>query len=125
MAPGDVYDHLMRTTADQRQMIQLHGALEQALCYRACQGPRGSGLVWSTMAGAMDCTQVAALREQHLQMFASMGMTGDPFMQAETERLQLVNHFKCVLRIHSEDVCATYYRTQSEISRRQHEAAMG
>jgi hypothetical protein len=125
MRPDDVYDHLMRTTAEQRQMIQLHGALEQALCYRACQSPQGAGLVWSTMSGAMDCAHVAALRAQHLEMFASMGMSGDPFMQAETERLQMVNHYKCVLKMHPADLCAAYYRTLSEISRRQHETSMG
>jgi hypothetical protein len=124
MKPDDVYDHLLRTTDDQKQMIQIHGALEQALCFRACQGDRGRALVWPTMTEVMDCQRVAALRAEHLQLFNSMGMGGDPFLQARTEQLQLVNHYQCVLGIHSEEVCASYYKTQSEISRMQHETSM-
>jgi hypothetical protein len=124
MKPDDVYDHLLRTTDDQKQMIQIHGALEQALCHRACQGGRGRSLVWPTMMVTMDCQRVADLRAEHLQLFGSMGLGGDPFLQAKTEQLQLVNHYQCLLGIHSPEVCASSYQTQSDVSRMQHETSM-
>ncbi len=124
MAPDAVYDHLMQTTDDQRLMIQLSGALEQDLCFHACQGSKGTDLVWATTAGTIGCAQVVYDRQQHLQLFASMGMTGDPLAQRTIEQMQLVNTYKCKLGDHSPELCAAYYRTQSEISTTMHDTTM-
>jgi len=124
MMPDTVYDHLKRTTEDQRLMISLHGALEQDLLFQACQGSKAAVLTWQTTAGVTGCSRVAADRQQHLQLFSSMGMAGDPFAQRDIEQLQMINHYKCVLGEHSRELCAAYYQTQSEISRGQQDTSM-
>jgi len=41
-----------------------------------------------------------------------MGL-GDPFSEAQTQRLQVVNMYKCSLGIHSRELCQSYASAQA------------
>ena len=80
--------------------------------FAACRGSYAGSIVWQTMSGPMGCAQIIGQRQQAIELAAQMGL-GDPFSEAATQRLQVINMYKCSLGIHSRELCQSYASAQA------------
>lgn len=112
MRPDDVAVHLSRMTPEQAQSFTIWQALGGDVYFRACQSQYAGSIVWQSLSGPVGCAHIFAERQQTIQLSAEMGL-GDPFAEAEIQRLQVVNMYKCSLGIHSQELCQSYASAQS------------
>jgi hypothetical protein len=114
MQPDGVLDHLARTTPEQAQSFTIWEAFGADVHFAACLGSKAGQVVWQSLSGPMTCPQIVAQRQETIQLAAQMGL-GDPFSEAETQRLQVINMYKCSLGIHSRELCGAYANAQAAV----------
>lgn len=112
MRPDDIAAHLSRITPEQSQCFTIWESFGADLYFAACQGSHAGTLVWQSLSGPMGCAQIIGQRQETIVLSAQMGI-GDPFAEGETQRLQVVNMYKCSLGLHPPDVCGTYASAQA------------
>lgn len=112
MRPDDVAAHLARVTQDQAQCFTIWEAFGADVYFAACLGSYAGSIVWQSLSGPMGCAQIIGQRQQTIELSAQMGL-GDPFSEAETQRLQVINMYKCSLGLHPRELCQSYASSQA------------
>lgn len=107
--------HLAAMTSDQHTMLNVFENLGSDVWTRACTGTSAAQLVWPAATGPVNCMQLQQQYAQALQLGV------DPAANADLQRDQVLNSYRCKTGEIDKATCATYVGITTEVNQGMHD----